>query len=138
MREYAADRLRSLLGKFVFEVHRASKSRDPDAIHDLRVAIRRFGEGLRVFRQFFPEKGVKKVRKKLRGLMDQAAAVRDKDIALELLAEAGVCEGSLVEGLRKERKAAERALAAELKRWARHDFSSKWRESLHLHSTHGA
>lgn len=46
-----------------------------DAVHDLRVAVRRLSEAL----------GNRKSRKQLRRIRDRAAAVRDRDVALRLL-----------------------------------------------------
>lgn len=46
-----------------------------DAVHDLRVAVRRLSEALRN----------RKSRKQLRRIRDRAAAVRDRDVALRLL-----------------------------------------------------
>ncbi|HBY61665.1 MAG TPA: hypothetical protein DEH78_17730 [Solibacterales bacterium] len=133
MQDYAAERIRNLLARFVFELNRASKSgRDPDAIHTLRVSVRRLGLALRAFHQFFPAKPVKKVRRRLRRLMRFAAEVRDRDVALRVLDRAGAGKSALAAELRQERKAAERSLTAELRAWSAESFSSKWRSALQL------
>src|SRR5262245_18030487 len=58
---------------------------DEDAIHDLRVAIRRFTQCLRIFAQFFGDARVRKIRHGLKQVMDRCGAVRNCDIALEVL-----------------------------------------------------
>lgn len=134
VREYAADRIGALLEAFVQQLDRASRERDEEAIHDLRVSVRRLSESLRVFRQFFPPEAVKKVRRRLRRLMDFAAAVRDSDIALKLLAEAGMADTPLTARVRSGRNEAERALHQEIRRWQRRDYPARWPERLDLAS----
>ena len=76
MLEYANAQASSRLGALAFEVHRASQTPDADAIHDLRVNIRRFAQSLLVFRSLLPQKEARKVRKRLRRMMDLAGAIR--------------------------------------------------------------
>src|ERR1051326_4630890 len=90
MREFALLQTAVLLRRLAFEVNRTAKNGDHTAVHDLRVAIRRFSRSLQVFGQFYRDGPRKKIRGQLADLMDAAAGVRDRDIALELLAEAGV------------------------------------------------
>lgn len=133
MRAYALQQARTLLRRLAFQVSRAARPGDPDAVHDLRVAIRRFTRALRVFSQFVPHGKARKVRRELQDIMDLAAAVRDRDIALELLAEARVPAGSAVAtALRRERKDAESKLRAAVRRLGRDGFSQKWRIGLRL------
>src|SRR5258708_38073494 len=63
---------------------------DPRANHDLRVAIRKFSQCLRTFRGLFDPQPVKKMRKRLRSLMDLCGAKRDYDVGLQVLAAAGL------------------------------------------------
>jgi len=132
VREYAVERISTLIETFVQQLDRASKERDEEAIHDLRVSIRRLSESLRVFRQFFPEVAVRKVRRRLRRLMDFAAVVRDSDIALQLLAAAGMPDGPLAETVRAQRDQAESDLHLEICRWKRRDYPSRWPHRLEL------
>src|SRR5260370_29156551 len=104
MREFALQQTAVLLRRLAFEVNRAAKNGDRAAVHDLRVAIRRFSRGLRLFAQFYPAGSRKKIRRQLAGLMQAAGRVRDRDIALQLLAEAGVpSQAAVVAGLEDER-----------------------------------
>jgi len=133
IRAYALQQTRTLLRRLAFQVSRAARPGDPDAVHDLRVAIRRFTRALRVFQQFLPHGKARKVRHELQDIMDLAAAVRDRDIASELLQEARVPAGSpLVATLRRERKEAETRLRVAVRRLARVGFSQKWRLGLRL------
>lgn len=133
MRAYALQQARTLLRRLAFQVSRASRPGDPDAVHDLRVAIRRFSRCLRVFSQFLPHGKTRRVRRELQDIMDLAAAVRDRDIALELLREAKVPAGAAVAvTLRRERQDAETKLRAGVRRLGREGFSQKWRLGLRL------
>ncbi len=118
MREYAQGETASLLERMARQARLAAQSADAGSIHDLRVTIRRLSRCLRVFAQFYPDRGWKKLRRRLRGLMDAAGAVRDLDIAIGLLGEAGVPGGAaVVVRLRGERRKRGRALLAEVRRW---------------------
>jgi len=114
-------------------MHRGAKSLDADAVHDLRVTIRRFTQSLRVFASLLPQRQARKVRKRLRRLMTAAGQVRDRDIALGFLDKAGWPARSPIRArLARERKEQGQALAELLKRWNKRNFSVKWRSSLQL------
>lgn len=122
-----------MLRRFEFEMNRAARTGSAESIHDLRVAIRRLSQGLRLFRQFFPRGAHKRIRRALKTITAQAARVRNCDVALELLDKAGLAADSpLAERLRGERDAASRALRAALTRWSRRGAWRKWREALGL------
>jgi CHAD domain-containing protein len=134
MREYARSQTAILLRRLAFQVSRAARSgKDAEAIHDLRVAVRRLSRCLRVFAEFYPGDAWKKMRKELRRLMRSAGRVRDRDIVLALIAEAGVGRHSAFAArLEAERKQAARDLQLETRRWERAGFSRKWRGALEL------
>ena len=133
MLEFANAQVAARLGALAFEVHRASQTQEAETIHDLRVAIRRFGQSLAVFSALLPKKESKKVRKQLRGIMDAAGAVRDRDIALEYLQDAGVSpQDPLWARISSERTLAERALVEKVRRWSQRNLSGKWRGALRL------
>jgi CHAD domain-containing protein len=122
-----------LLRRLAIQVTRAARTGDADAIHDLRVAIRRLKRCLRVFAQFYPPRSWKPVRQRLAELMDACGNVRDRDIAIELLRQAGVPAASpLLRQLDVERNAAVRELRLELQRWKTSGFSRQWRVRLEL------
>src|SRR5208337_4253565 len=62
MHEYAMEQMNRLLTTLAYQVHRAAKKPGPDEIHDLRVSVRRFSQGLQLFADFFPKWEVKKIR----------------------------------------------------------------------------
>jgi CHAD domain-containing protein len=130
---YAKEQISARLGRLVFEIHNTAKTLDVEAIHDLRVAIRRFSQSLAAFTPLLPKQQVKKVRKRLRRLRNAAGEVRDRDIALALLAGEGFKgEDGLCVRLVEERKQAERTLVEEVRRWTGSNLSEKWRTALQL------
>jgi len=112
--------------------HVAGEPQDPDAIHDLRVSIRRLTQELRVFEGWFEPALVKSIRARLRKLMEHCAAVRNCDIAMEVLRAAGWRNPELLAGLEEERRRMRKVLARKLASWRRRDRARKWRERLHL------
>jgi CHAD domain-containing protein len=134
MHEYVRAQTAILLRRLAFQVSRTAKSSDPESIHDLRVAIRRFSRCLRLFSQFYPGNSAKKARRRLEGMMKAAGAVRDMDIALELVVEAGVAKRTaLAQRLAEERRKAKHQLLSEVRDWKAQGYSRKWRSSLSLH-----
>ena len=133
MRDYAVLQTAILLRRFAFQVNRAARQSDADSIHDLRVSIRRLSRCLRAFSQFYDAYGRKKIRRQLSGLMELAGAIRDRDICIQLLKEAGVSPRAAIVGrLSKERAAATHELLHEIQRWKSRNFSRKWRARLEL------
>jgi len=133
MRDYARLHTAILLRRLAFQLNRAARSGDADSIHDLRVAIRRFSRCLRVFAPFYPDTGWKKIRVQLKAMMETSSAVRDRDIALGLLKEAGIsARAAVVARLQAERRRASRDLLLETRRWKSRSFSQRWRARLEL------
>lgn len=133
MRLYAVEQAATLLGRVAFRANRAVKVANPDSIHDLRVAIRRFVQCLLVFRQFFPRRERKKIRRRLRRIMRIAAEVRNHDIAIDLCKKGGLpTDTALASRLKQHRELAKQQLAAQLTRLGKRDFSRKWRRKLQL------
>lgn len=130
--DYAIEQMNRLLTTLAYEVHRAAKKPGPDEIHDLRVSVRRFSQGLELFADFFPNWEIKKVRRMLKRLMRVTSAIRDRDITLDFLAEAP--RASHRARIEKERVAYQRQFSEMLRRWSARDFSTKWRNGLSLRS----
>jgi CHAD domain-containing protein len=131
--KFASTQALRLLGKLAFQVRHAAKHPNEEAIHDLRVSIRRFSECLREFHKFFPRRKTKGILNKLGKVMDLAAEMRNRDIAIELIRkEADLAESAILANLRHEREQAKRELTRTLVQWRRHDFSRKWRPWLAL------
>ena len=133
IQRYAKDQIATRLGKLAFEVRKASQAMDADSVHDLRVAVRRFNQSLIVFESLLPKREVKKARSRMKRLMDTAGEIRDRDIAGELMDDAGIAaDDSLRLRIVADRKQAQRDLEDRIRRWNRKDFSAKWRTGLQL------
>ena len=126
---YARERASTLLRRLAYRMNRAAKLRDADSIHDLRVSIRRFEQCLNIFHQFFP--GHRKIHRRLHKIMQLSGEVRNRDIALDLLKQAGQPARSvLADRLRRERKEFQADLMAAFDRWGERDVFRKWGSKL--------
>ena len=131
MRSYVQRQTRSLLRIFAARLTRAALSGDAEAIHDLRVSIRRLSRGLRTFAPHYPDRSWKSYRSQLRCLMQLAGAVRDRDIALEALSRAGIpARSPIVRCLHTERRAANNEFLAEVRRWKQQGIPRQWSRQL--------
>lgn len=109
--EFARRQTGALLERLSDYAAAVAESPDADAVHDLRVTIRRFKAALRVFRSEFDRRETKKVRRRLDAVLDAAGAVRDRDIALHLLEKAGIpADSALVRELERQREEAREIL----------------------------
>jgi CHAD domain-containing protein len=96
--------------------HAAKHPEDPEAIHDLRVSIRRVAQAFKTFSELLDPAPVKKLRRRLHKVMGLCAAVRNCDVALVLLAQVGVTAGASVSRLKKTRSEAAEKLHRRLKK----------------------
>ena len=132
-RAYAQQQARTLLRRLAYQVNQTIRLGDADSVHDLRVSIRRFTQCLRTFAQSFPKGEPRRIRQKLKIIMQAASDVRDYDITLDLLRDAGIAQKSKVAGaIDRQRKQAKRELMDVLGRSSRDTFSRKWRTKLEL------
>ena len=133
MRDYVQNQTAILLRRLNLQINRALRDGNPEAVHDLRVAIRRLSRCLQVFSEFYPGQSWKRMRRRLSRLMDACGAVRDLDIAIELVAKAGIARNSVaVRELQSERAHAERELMLELRRWKGTAAAREWKTELGL------
>jgi CHAD domain-containing protein len=133
MREYVVFQTGILLRRAASQMIKATHTADADAVHDLRVTIRRLSRCLRVFAQFYPGGARKQLRRRLADLLSVCGGVRDRDIAIGLLRKAGVAANSpLVRRLGAERRAGGRELQLVLQRWKPRGFTRRWRNQLEL------
>jgi len=130
--DYAVEQMNHLLTTLAYQVHRAAKKPGANEIHDLRVSIRRFSQGLSVFEDFFPKWEAKKIKRLLKRMMRLTSEIRNRDIALEFLAASNQPEHR--RGLERERRSYQRQFADMVRRWSARDFSAKWRNGLSLGS----
>jgi CHAD domain-containing protein len=127
---------RKSLHRLVSQSDRAARSPNAAEVHDLRVAIRRFAQVLRVFKGRFAAKEVKRIRRALKKTMALAGEVRDLDIAVEFLAKSRLKEAAgLVPDFKARRTEAGRNLAGRLQSWAKRRVFSKWRRKLSVESS---
>lgn len=125
---FAEVSLAARLTRLVEEAERCAATPDPDAVHDLRVAIRRFSQALRIFKPLVDAKAVKHMRGALKRVMDAAAAVRDLDVGMERLIEEGLpAEHAVLDEMRSERRRGEMALRGWLLVLQSEEPESAWR-----------
>ena len=130
IRDYSIAQMNRLLTTLTFQLHRAAKTPGPNEIHDLRVSIRRFSQGLLLFPAFFPKWEIKKIKKRLKRMMRLTSEIRNRDIALEFLRAAKSVRHRA--GMERERRAFQRQFSEMARRWSARDFSRKWRNGLSL------
>ena len=128
--DYAIDQMNRLLTTLAFQIHRAAKKPGAVEIHDLRVSIRRFSQGLLLFMDFFPKWEVKKIKRMLKRMMQLTSEIRNRDIAIEYLVDLKATTHQ--RRLEKERIHYQRRFAEMVRRWSARDFSAKWRIRLSL------
>ena len=134
MREYVLIQTTNLLHHLAAQIKnlkQAPRENDADAIHDVRVAIRRLRQCLRIFSNFYPDDSWRKLRRELAGIMQSCGKVRDHDIAIGLLTGAGLPSASkLLLRLKKERGAADRDLRRELADWKQRGLGKRFQARL--------
>ncbi len=107
----------ALRASLIEKLKNASNSpHSEESIHDLRVAIRRFTQCIRLFESFFRGRAAGNIRKRLKNLLDLCGEVRNHDIAQQLLGEAAFSSGSLIDDLHRSRRHLEKKLARRLRR----------------------
>jgi CHAD domain-containing protein len=133
MQDYARHQTGLLMNRLSVAINRAARKGDEQAIHDVRVAMRRLSRCLKVFAPFYPDGSWKKIRRRIAGLMTAAGAVRDCDIALELIGRAGFARRTaMAVQLAAQRRKSGRELLLEIRRWKDRDYPRQWRIRLEL------
>jgi CHAD domain-containing protein len=77
--------LREVLLDLLEKIPEARNADSKKAIHDLRVAVKRFREAFRLFRPVLRKKTFRRHREWIEGLNDALGEVRDRDVALSRL-----------------------------------------------------
>jgi hypothetical protein len=133
IQDFARVQLDERLKRVEKEWERCARTADEVSIHDFRVALRRFGEGLWLFRRLFPKADRRQVREELRAVMRLSARVRDVDIVIGSFTLAGVTVSpEILLFLQNERSIAEAAFEAALAVGLRTEAGKRWRQTLHL------
>src|SRR4051812_10445360 len=84
-RAFSVATVGDLLGDAAEAMLKAAESPDAEAVHKLRVSIRRFQQGLRLFSQFLARRGTRQIRRELKSIMGPAGELRNFDIAIGLV-----------------------------------------------------
>src|SRR5215831_17465000 len=130
-RAFSVDQTTPLLERLALQIKGTPRSHAPEAVHDLRVAIRRFTQALAISKPFLPSRAVKKIRRRIKAIMTLAGGVRNCDIALKLVTLSKAEDAAAVEAkLRTRRADAQKFLAASLRQWIAENSVSMWRRAL--------
>jgi CHAD domain-containing protein len=130
-RQFTVEQARLQLRHLSRQVNRAIKSANAGAVHDLRVAIRRFTQAIAVCRPYLRAPELRKNRKRLKKVMTEAGEVRNCDVALKLVARFHVPNAvHLRTKLQARRKESVNLLVAELRKWTGRQMSLKWRDAF--------
>src|SRR5438876_329577 len=81
----ASNVLRAVLLDLLEKIPEARSAGSKKGIHDLRVAVKRFREALRLFRPVLRKKAFRRHREWIEDLNDALGEVRDRDVALAQL-----------------------------------------------------
>ena len=119
----------SMLDQAVYQMAHVIRVHDEEAVHKMRVSIRRLQQALRLFRDFVDERQSRRLRKRLRRVLKAAAEVRNRDIGAKLLAKTGA-PAELVGRFDSDRKSQMQELLR-LLRSGRRDHG-RWRTRLGL------
>jgi CHAD domain-containing protein len=128
--QFASAQVTGRLEKLSAQVKIARRGCDADAIHDLRVAIRRLLQTLTNLQAWFVRSRVREICRQLTKLLDLAGAVRDCDIASDLLAKWRALDDNFQRALATRRQAAERRLLTTLRQWIIRKRVAQWRTEL--------
>lgn len=80
-------RLRALNSALLEALPRVERGDDPEAVHDLRVAIRRLRSILKPVRRVYGKGAVDAVRNALKGVADATGELRDEEVLTQLVAD---------------------------------------------------
>lgn len=130
--KFASFQIHRLLRNLTAAIRKTLRAPDAEAVHDLRVSIRRFDQTLLLFGGMLEKKKVRKSRRRLKKVLALAGAVRNCDIADRLV-------GGRFRGVRKEidrrRASALQLLGNLLRRWDQKQRSSKLSDRLQATGT---
>ncbi|MBC7928013.1 MAG: CHAD domain-containing protein [Bryobacteraceae bacterium] len=128
MREFGSAQTTDRLEDAAKAIRKAAAAPEEDAVHKMRVAIRRLQQSLRLFEQFFRTKGVKQVRRDLKAIMTTAGEVRNFDIAISL----GAKRASFRKPLQERRHQAQNEFLAVLGGVGASELPDRWKSKLEL------
>jgi CHAD domain-containing protein len=122
----SATHTRRLSRRLGVQIDRALESCDAAAVHQVRVAIRRFMQAVAAWKSCFPAKDLRKTRRRLKKIMSTAGEVRNCDIAHKFLLRWNIAHRERLESkLEARRQDAERVLLARLKGWTNPNLAAQ-------------
>lgn len=128
---WPAQRASELLDHLSREMRQAAKNPNAEAVHDVRVAIRRLRQCLTVFAAMFPARASKNIHKSLREVLDAAGELRNLDIAVALLQESKLNRTApLIADLRKDRVKSAKQFVRALGKLDNGGIAAKWQAKL--------
>jgi CHAD domain-containing protein len=129
-RQFAVEQANNHLKHLTLQMNRAIKSCSAGAVHDVRVAIRRFSQAVAVCRSYFDAADLPKNRR-IKKVMNGAGEVRNCDIALKFVAKFREPHAiHLRAKLQGRRKESATLLVADLRKWKDRRMPVKWRAAL--------
>jgi CHAD domain-containing protein len=130
---FSAEQSSGFLRSLNLQTTRTLKFAGIEAVHDLRVAIRRFRQVLKILKPWLPREESRLLRRELKELMRHAGGVRDLDIALHLLRAVEVPKNRrILSEFHEARAACAHALHENLSGFHTRDTSAAWRRALKL------
>jgi CHAD domain-containing protein len=128
---FAVEQSRRLLTQLSVQTARAARSSSAEAVHKLRVTIRRFTQSVAVCKPCFPKKDARKGRRLLKRIMTAAGEARNCDIALKYLTKWPLPDDEHLQSeLETRRNESAHDLATQLKDWSDRQMLAKWRATL--------
>src|SRR5258708_39244854 len=128
---FAVEQSRRLLTQLSVQIARTARSSSAEAVHKLRVSIRRFTQSVAVCKPCFPKKDARKGRRLLKKIMTAAGEARNCDIALKFLSKWREADDEHLHAeLETRRHESAHDLATQLKEWTDRQMLAKWRATL--------
>lgn len=128
--DHAHETLRRLTERVDLQIDLALRDCGEDAVHDLRVSIRRLSQALRIFADLMPPREAKRLRRRLKPALDAAAVARDLDVGAELQSREGLpATHPLMAQMKADRDRAALALVGHLYLLRSEDVPMKWLEA---------
>ncbi|HVY91143.1 MAG TPA: CHAD domain-containing protein [Bryobacteraceae bacterium] len=130
---FCAEQSTGFLRSLMLETGHAMRSGGIEAVHDLRVSIRRFRQVLKVFKPWIPREESRLLRSEMKDIMAHAGDVRDRDIAIALLRKIHAPGNRRIAAeIHEKRVAPAHALQACLRDFRRRGSPAAWRRALKL------
>ena len=122
----ATQQTRRLLRRLDVQINRALESCDARAVHQVRVAIRRFTQAVAAWKSCFQAKDLRKTRRRLKKIMSAAGEVRNCDVAHKFLLRWDIAHRDRLQSkLEARRQQAAHLLLARLQRWTNPNLAAQ-------------